>query len=160
MYKRQVVEPTRLSSKAKWILFAVLLIIFLVTTCSPIVASLVTSLTKVYGVPFGPGNITFDNFLNLTNIKNIARAFQNSAVLDVYKRQVRTQSGGAPLASAVDTDNAGRQATKREPEDRGQYAKISNGVKKRYHGDRLPSICLLYTSRGGKRGAKWGRAVF
>ena len=34
-------------------------------------------------MPFGPGNITFDNFLNLTNIKNIARAFQNSAVLSI-----------------------------------------------------------------------------
>ncbi|MEA5004567.1 MAG: iron ABC transporter permease [Christensenella sp.] len=86
--KSAAVEPTRLSSKAKWILFAVLLVIFLITTCSPIIASLITSLTKVYGVPFGIENFTFANFLNLMDIKNIARAFQNSAVLSVVSALV------------------------------------------------------------------------
>ena len=81
--KSAVVEPTRLPKVAKWALFAVLLVIFLLTTCSPVAAALITSLTKVWGRPFGPGNITTDNFTKLVTIKNISRAFKNSFKLSI-----------------------------------------------------------------------------
>ena len=79
--KSDAVEPTRLSTRAKWILFTVLLLLFLLTTCSPVIAALITSLTKVWGLPFGAGNMTLQNFAKLGAIRNISRAFRNSFVL-------------------------------------------------------------------------------
>ena len=81
--KSAAVERTRLSQPARWTLFTVVLLFFLFTTCAPILATLATSLTKVYGLPFGPDNITFRNFIQITEIRNVARAFKNSAFLAV-----------------------------------------------------------------------------
>lgn len=81
--KSAAVEPTKLSKKAKIFLFSILLIIFLITTCAPIIATLTTSLTKVYGLPFGLKNITLNNFTKLLEIQNIKRAFSNSIFLSV-----------------------------------------------------------------------------
>ncbi len=81
--KSAAVERTRLNQPTRWTLFVIVLLFFLFTTCAPIIATLVTSLTKVYGLPFGPDNITFNNFIQLTEIRNVARAFKNSAFLAV-----------------------------------------------------------------------------
>ncbi len=81
--KSAAVERTRLSQAVRWGLFIIVLLFFLFTTCAPILATLVTSLTKVYGLPFGPDNITFRNFIQLTEIRNVARAFKNSAFLAI-----------------------------------------------------------------------------
>lgn len=88
--KSAVVEPTRLSKKAKWGLFTLLLVVFLFTTCAPVLATLVTSLTKVYGIPFGLENITFSNFTKLMDIQNISRAFQNSVFLSAASALIIT----------------------------------------------------------------------
>jgi iron(III) transport system permease protein len=78
--KSAAVEPTKMG-KSKWLLFAVLLIFFLITTGAPILAILVTSVTKVFGLPFGINNVTLANFLQLIKIQNIKRAFVNSIFL-------------------------------------------------------------------------------
>ena len=76
-------DPTRLGKAGKWFLFTVLVIIFLLTTCAPILASVATATTKTYGLPYGAGNVTLANFIKLGSIKNISRAFRNSFVLAV-----------------------------------------------------------------------------
>ena len=81
--KSAAVERTRLNQPTRWTLFVIVLLFFLFTTCAPIIATLVTSLTKVYGLPFGLDNITFNNFIQMTQIRNVARAFKNSAFLSV-----------------------------------------------------------------------------
>lgn len=81
--KSAAVEPTRLGKPARWILFVILLIFFLFTTCAPIIATLITSLTKIYGLPFGMDNITLQNFVQMLEIQNVARAFKNSMFLSV-----------------------------------------------------------------------------
>ncbi|MDO4311795.1 MAG: iron ABC transporter permease [Eubacteriales bacterium] len=81
--KSAAVEPTRLNRPARWILFVVLVIFFLFTTCAPIIATLITSLTKTYGLPFGLDNMTFQNFVQMLQIQNVARAFKNSLFLSV-----------------------------------------------------------------------------
>lgn len=81
--KSAAVERTRLNRPARWGLFAFLALFFLFTTCAPIIATLITSLTKTYGLPFTAGNITLRNFAQLAEIRNVARAFKNSAFLAV-----------------------------------------------------------------------------
>lgn len=81
--KSAAVERTRLNQPTRWTLFVILVLFFLFTTCAPILATLVTALTKVYGLPFGLDNITFRNFVQLTQIRNVARAFKNSLFLSV-----------------------------------------------------------------------------
>jgi iron(III) transport system permease protein len=78
--KSAAAEPVKLGT-SKWILFGALVLVFLVSTCAPIIAALITSLTKVFGLPFGPGNITVKNITGLTVIPNIVRAFKNSLFL-------------------------------------------------------------------------------
>ncbi len=80
--KSAAVEPTKFG-KSKWLFFGFLVIFFSITTLAPILATLVTSLTKVYGLPFGLGNITTRNFVNMLKIRNVARAFKNSLFLAV-----------------------------------------------------------------------------
>ena len=77
---RDRVQPTPLG-KGKWGLFAFLLVVFSVTTLAPILATLTTSLTKTFGLPFGPENVTLRNFSRLLTIRNIRRAFGNSLFL-------------------------------------------------------------------------------
>ena len=74
-------DPTRFGRFGRRLLFGVLLIIFLLSTCAPIIASIVTATTKTYGVAYGAGNITLQNFTKLASIKNISRAFRNSFIL-------------------------------------------------------------------------------
>jgi iron(III) transport system permease protein len=90
--KSAAVEPTKLGKRTKWILFSLLALIFAVTTLAPIFATLVTSLTRVYGLPFGFENITFRNFAALLDIQNIRRAFTNSLFLAVVSGAVITVS--------------------------------------------------------------------
>jgi iron(III) transport system permease protein len=78
--KSAAAEPVKLKF-AKWILFGVLVLIFLISTCAPIIAALVTSLTKVFGLPFGLQNITLKNITGLVLIPNIVRSFKNSLML-------------------------------------------------------------------------------
>jgi iron(III) transport system permease protein len=78
--KGAAAEPVKLGF-VRWILFTLLLVFFLLSTCAPIIATLVTSLTKVFGVPFGPKNVTAKNFTALAAIPNIVRAFKNSLLL-------------------------------------------------------------------------------
>ncbi len=78
--KSAPVQPTPLG-KGKWGLFAFLLVVFSVTTLAPILATLTTSLTKTFGLPFGPENVTLRNFSRLLTIRNIRRAFGNSLFL-------------------------------------------------------------------------------
>ena len=81
--KSAAVERTRLNRPARWGLFVFLILFFLFTTCAPIAATLVTSLTKTYGLPFAAGNVTLRNFAQLAEIRNVARAFKNSVFLAV-----------------------------------------------------------------------------
>jgi iron(III) transport system permease protein len=78
--KSAAAEPVKLKF-AKWILFGVLVLVFLISTCAPIIAALITSLTRVFGLPFGPGNMTFKNITGLVLIPNIVRSFKNSLML-------------------------------------------------------------------------------
>lgn len=73
-------HPARLG-RARWPLCAFLLLVFLVTTMAPILATLTTALTRTFGLPFGPGNATLRNFARLWDIQNIQRAFRNSFFL-------------------------------------------------------------------------------
>ncbi len=73
-------HPARLGP-ARWLLAAFLLTVFLVTTMAPVLATLATALTKTFGLPFGPGNMTLRNFTRLLDIQNIQRAFRNSFFL-------------------------------------------------------------------------------
>ena len=79
--KGATADPTRFGRFGRWFLFGILLLLFLLTTCAPILASIVTATTKTYGVAYGPGNITLQNFTKLGAIKNISRAFRNSFIL-------------------------------------------------------------------------------
>lgn len=88
--KSSAIEPTRLNKPVRWILFAFLVIFFLFTTCAPIIATLVTSMTKVYGLPFGIDNITLQNFVQMLQIQNVARAFKNSLFLSVTSSVIIT----------------------------------------------------------------------
>lgn len=88
--KSAAVEPTKLNKGPRWILFAILVIFFLFTTCAPILATLITSLTKTYGLPFSPENMTFQNFTQMLQIQNVARAFKNSLFLSVTSSLVIT----------------------------------------------------------------------
>ena len=88
--KSAAVEPTKLNKGPRWILFAILVIFFLFTTCAPILATLITSLTKTYGLPFGLENMTFQNFAQMLQIQNVARAFKNSLFLSVTSSLVIT----------------------------------------------------------------------
>lgn len=81
--KSAAAEPTRLNNPARWLLFVFLVVFFLFTTCAPIIATLITSLTKTYGLPFGLDNMTFQNFAQMLQIQNVARAFKNSLFLSV-----------------------------------------------------------------------------
>jgi iron(III) transport system permease protein len=78
--KSAAVEPVKLRF-AKWILFGVLVLVFLISTCAPIIAALITSLTRVFGLPFEPGNMTLKNITGLVLIPNIVRSFKNSLML-------------------------------------------------------------------------------
>jgi iron(III) transport system permease protein len=78
--KSAAVEPVKLRF-AKWILFGGLVLVFLISTCAPIIAALITSLTRVFGLPFGPGNVTLKNITGLVLIPNIVRSFKNSLML-------------------------------------------------------------------------------
>jgi iron(III) transport system permease protein len=78
--KSAAAEPVKLRF-AKWILFGGLVLVFLLSTCAPIVAALITSLTRVFGLPFGPGNMTLKNITGLAAIPNIVRSFKNSLML-------------------------------------------------------------------------------
>jgi iron(III) transport system permease protein len=78
--KSAAAEPVKLKF-AKWVLFGGLVLVFLVSTCAPIIAALITSLTRVFGLPFGPGNMTLKNITGLVLIPNIVRSFKNSLML-------------------------------------------------------------------------------
>ena len=75
-------EVTRMG---KWNIFttAVLIVIFISTTVAPFLVTLVTALTKVYGLPPTFGNLTLKNFMTLFQIGNIKRGFINSFVLAI-----------------------------------------------------------------------------
>jgi iron(III) transport system permease protein len=85
--KSAAAQPVKLGA-GRWVLFAVLTVLFILTTCAPIIAALVTSLTKVFGLPFGGGNMTLNNIANLALIPNIARAFKNSLILSAVSAVV------------------------------------------------------------------------
>jgi iron(III) transport system permease protein len=78
--KSAAAEPVKLKS-AKGVLFGLLVLFFLISTCAPIIAALITSLTRVFGLPFGPENMTLKNITGLAAIPNIVRSFKNSLML-------------------------------------------------------------------------------
>ena len=88
--KSAAVEPTKLNKGPRWILFVILVIFFLFTTCAPIIATLIPSLTRTYGLPCGPEHMTFPNFAQMLQIQNVARAFKNSLFLSVTSSLVIT----------------------------------------------------------------------
>lgn len=87
--KSAPIEPTKLG-KTKWVLFAFLLLFFLITTCAPIIATFIASITKVWGLPFDIKNITFTNFSKLLQIQNIRRALKNSMFLSLTSAVIIT----------------------------------------------------------------------
>ncbi|MBF7095804.1 ABC transporter permease [Alkalibacter mobilis] len=88
--KSASVEPTKLKKKAKVLLFSLLSFVFLMSTFAPIASTLVTSFTKVYGLPFAFDNATFRNYTRLLEIQNIKRAFGNSVFLSVSSGAIIT----------------------------------------------------------------------
>ncbi len=75
-------EVTRMG---KWniLTFSILSVIFLGTTVAPFLVTLVTALTKIYGLPFSLDNMTLNNFIKLFQIANIKRGFINSFMLAI-----------------------------------------------------------------------------
>ncbi len=73
-------EVTRMG---RWniLTLAILSIIFLSAIVAPLLVTLVTALTKIYGLPFSLSNITLNNFIKLFQIANIKRGFINSFFL-------------------------------------------------------------------------------
>ena len=67
-----------------------LVIFFLFTTCSPILATAITSVTKIYGLPINADNLTMANFQQIAQIQNVARAFKNSMFLAVVSSIIIT----------------------------------------------------------------------
>jgi iron(III) transport system permease protein len=78
--KSAAAEPVKLTF-AKWMLFCLLALVFLISTCAPIIAAIITSLTRVFGLPFEFQNMTLKNITGLVLIPNIARSFKNSLML-------------------------------------------------------------------------------
>ncbi len=78
-------SPSAPTVMGKWniLLFAFLLIIFISTTVAPFLVTLITALTRTYGLPFSLSNITVNNFIKLFQIANIKRGFINSFILAV-----------------------------------------------------------------------------
>ncbi len=79
--KSAPVQPSHLGRAGRWGLCAFLALVFSITTLAPILATLTTAFTKTFGLPFGPDNATLRNFSRLFSIRNIRRAFMNSAFL-------------------------------------------------------------------------------
>ncbi len=76
-------DKIRFGKRGKSVLLVFVVLFFVLTTLAPVIASAVVATTKTYGLPYGAANFTFENFSNLLGIRNIARAFRNSAVLSV-----------------------------------------------------------------------------
>ena len=76
-------EPMRFGKRGKTVLFIFVLLFFLVSACAPLFAAFVVSTTKTYGLPYSFVNFTFDTYRPLLTIRNITRAFRNSAILAV-----------------------------------------------------------------------------
>ncbi len=87
--KSSPVEPTKLG-KWRWVLFGGLMLFFLISTCAPIIATFITSITKVWGLPFGADNITLENFTTLFGIQNVSWAFANSLFLSLVSAVIIT----------------------------------------------------------------------
>ncbi len=94
------VQPTHLGG-ARWGLFAVLALVFAVTTPAPILATLTTAFTKTFGLPFGPDNLTTRNFARLLTIRNISRAFRNSLFLSAASALIVTVTALAVAYVAI-----------------------------------------------------------
>ena len=94
------VQPTHLGG-ARWGLFAVLALVFAVTTLAPILATLTTAFTKTFGLPFGPDNLTTRNFARLLTIRNISRAFRNSLFLSAASALIVTVTALAVAYVAI-----------------------------------------------------------
>ncbi|MCL2093495.1 MAG: iron ABC transporter permease [Treponema sp.] len=82
-------EPLKLGP-AKILIMGGLILFFLISACAPVIATLVTALTRVYGLPFGMENITLRNIIGLGAIPNITRAFRNSLFLSTLSALVIT----------------------------------------------------------------------
>lgn len=67
----------------KWPIQLFLAVIVLGSFIAPILAILVTGLSKVYGLPVSLANLTLDNFKKLFELEYIQRAMVNSFVLSV-----------------------------------------------------------------------------
>jgi len=78
--KTAALEPLKLGP-FRWVLFAGLVIFFLMTTCAPLIAVGITAFTRVFGLPIGLHNSTFKNLTDLLLIPNILRSFRNSIFL-------------------------------------------------------------------------------
>ena len=115
--KSTAAKPSPLG-KGKWPLFTFLTLIFAVTTVAPLAATVVTALTKTFGLPFGPGNITLRNFARLLDLSNIKRAFGNSLFLSAVSGLLVTV-----IALAV------------------AYVAIKGGIR-RFHGVRLMQVMV------------------
>ncbi len=79
--KSEAAAPMHLGRGTRWGLTFVLTLIFIITTLAPVLAAVITSVTKVYGVPFSVSNATLANFTKLASIRNVSRAFRNSFLL-------------------------------------------------------------------------------
>jgi iron(III) transport system permease protein len=75
-------EVTKLG-KYKWVAQVFLTLVVLVTFVAPMLAVLVTSISKVYGLPVSFSNLTLNNFLKLFELSYIQRSLFNSFILSV-----------------------------------------------------------------------------
>lgn len=78
--KSNPAEETKLGL-AKWLIFFLVAVFFVISTLAPVIATLITACTKTVGLDFGMDNFTLDNFVLLTQIQNVARAVKNSLFL-------------------------------------------------------------------------------
>lgn len=84
--------PVRLR-RGRLPLLLLVCLVFGITTVSPIAAVFLTSVTKVYGLPVARGNLTLRNYALLGSIRNIRRAFANSAFLSAASALLVTVIG-------------------------------------------------------------------
>ena len=67
----------------KWVVQIFLGLVVLITFVAPILAVLITGMSKVYGLPVSISNLTFANFMKLFELDYIRRALINSFTLSV-----------------------------------------------------------------------------
>lgn len=76
--------------RGRWPLSVALALFFAASSLAPVIATLLTSVTKTVGLGLGRGNFTLQNFFLLFGIQNVGRAVKNSLFLSITAAAVVT----------------------------------------------------------------------